>query len=145
MSNIDTIVYHQVLCNCDAFADVAQWWQDLIVEGKTTDGSYTLNSLNPAMVAYAHDNTGFPAGVLVYSERQDSSDNFYYWVDFLHVREDQRGKGLAKEMLSSFEEFAKREGAHYISFGTHRANIDMQRTAESVNYKADAIIYRKNL
>lgn len=50
------------------------------------------------------------------------NDYGVYWLDWIGVREEHRGKGIATELLKAFEEECKRQGGHKIHLDTSQTN-----------------------
>ena len=63
------------------------------------------------------------------------------WVEEIAVREDLRRRGIGRELMSTFETWARRGGCRYAALATRRADAFYVATG----YERSATYFRKDL
>lgn len=86
----------------------------------------------------AQELTGYLLGFDHYSL---STDGRISWVEELMVREDCRRLGLGRQLMGSFEEWARQRDSQMIALATRRAAPFYQ----AIGYEQSAVYFRKKL
>ncbi len=79
---------------------------------------------------------------VVFNKYEDKNEGR---IRYLHLDKSQRGQGLAIYLMDFAEKELKKQGAQFITLGTHVENYIAMGLYNEMGYQAYRITYRKNL
>lgn len=131
-----TIKYDRRAASTEAFAILAEAWNELTIEGLTPDGVGTPPYSPDAHVLYAVSNDGDIVGVLVWETREDVAD-----IKLFYVEPSSREAGVFTALFDALRQRVYSMGAKRITTTVTNGTDEVERALVSVGATQIAVTY----
>lgn len=131
-----TIKYDRRAASTEAFAILAEAWNELTIEGLTPDGSGLLPYGSDAEVIYAVSSDGDIVGVLVWETHSELAD-----VRLFYVEPSSRDSGVFKAMFDALRQRLYACGIRRITTTVTNGTDEVERALSSVGATQVSVTY----